>query len=49
LPALSAFFFNFILKFVPDKVCDCIPIGEEDPEAIEKAMKEFNDLKEGKI
>lgn len=49
LPALSAFFFNFILKFIPDSICECVPIGDEDPKAAAKARQEFEDLKAGRI
>lgn len=49
LPALTAFLFNFILKFVPDTVCAWVPIGSEDQADIDRATKEFLDLKEGRI
>jgi len=49
LPAISAFLFNFILKFVPDEVVEWVPIGDEDPEAAAKARKEFDDLKAGRV
>ena len=49
LPAISAFLFNFILKFVPDAVVEWLPIGDEDPEAAAKAKKEFDDLKAGRV
>lgn len=49
LPALSAFVFNAILKLVPDSIVACVPIGNEDPDDVAKAIEEFENLKAGKI
>lgn len=45
LPALSAFLFNFLLKWVDDSVVAWVPIGSEDPEDVAKATEEYEELK----
>jgi magnesium-transporting ATPase (P-type) len=45
LPSLSAFLFNFILKFVPDSLCEALPLGDEDPENVARAKAEFAELR----